>query len=73
MAKVSEYRCECGKQKTEANRWLLGWIGRNLTVDRFCCLMPWSDLMAERSSVLHFCSDKCALVWQQKEIEGMGR
>jgi len=73
VAKVSEYRCKCGKQKTEANRWLLGWIGHNLTVDRFCCLMPWSDLMAERSNVLHFCSDKCALTWQQKEIERLGR
>lgn len=83
MAKISEIRCnECNKIKDIANRWLLGvrtvhsWADEHSTADFLCpviALRPWDREMAEAPDVQHFCSDQCALVWQQREIEGMGR
>lgn len=70
--KTSTYTCSCGRTKGEANRWLLGWIG-HLIVDQFCCLMPWSDAMADADHVQHFCSEQCAYKWLASELERMGR
>lgn len=84
MARISSFKCECGNIKGPANRWLLGvdstyaysdsdsnalYSGNAAVVS----LRPWHDEMAKDRSVLHFCSDKCALTWQQKAIEEMGR
>jgi hypothetical protein len=83
MAKVSSYTCECGRLKDIANRWLLGvrtlhsWPDEDMPSATFhapvLALRPWDEVMAKAPGVLHFCSDKCALVWQQREIERMGR
>lgn len=78
MAKVSEYRCKCGKQKTEANRWLLGcvigsgWLNFQLMAE-VVCLRPWHEGFANEEGVLHFCSDFCALKWQAEMLGRMGR
>jgi hypothetical protein len=68
-------------RKGEANRWLLGvrtlhaWQDSNPSVldAPVVALRPWDHAMALSPGVLHFCSDKCALAWQARELERMGR
>lgn len=76
--KVSGYQCECGVRKGEGNRWILGVLGSYyLSEEKYnvpiVSLRPWHDDMAEDEDVVHFCSDSCALKWQSKELERMGR
>lgn len=72
MAKVSGYRCECGKQKTEANRWMLGRIIYSGRMS-WAALSTWNGDEADRETVLVFCSDFCALKWQAEILVRMGR
>ena len=83
MSKSVGYTCECGRRKGEANRWLLGvrtlhsWPDENEPAATFhapvIALRPWDATMADAPGVIHHCSDQCALTWQARELERMGR
>ncbi|MGI4811785.1 MAG: hypothetical protein ACRYGG_00365 [Janthinobacterium lividum] len=83
VLKVGEpYTCKtCGNPKGVGNKWLLGVVGQvvsdkivNDTLNNFYVgLTTWNDEDAVDKETEVFCSDKCALIWQQKELDKLGR
>lgn len=79
--KVSSYECDCGKRKGEANRWILGRNAVHGYYDDgdlvkefdYIGISAWNEEEAEEIGVKHFCSEACALKWQMRELERMGR
>jgi hypothetical protein len=73
VAKVMSYRCECGKYKDEANRWLLAMVVPRDGAPPLVSLTVWDEELAEEPNVHPKCGDKCALTWQARELEKLGR
>jgi hypothetical protein len=66
VRKITDY-CEiCNTPKGEGNRWLLGIVNAYGV-----CLSTWDEVKARK--YLAFCTDKCALTWQSRELDKMGR
>lgn len=68
--KVSLYECTvCHAMKGEGNRWLIG-----KQIDGYIGLQPWSATAAVNDEAeAHLCTDQCALTWQQRQLERLGR
>ena len=68
--KVSLFECTvCHAFKGEGNRWLIG-----KEFDGYVGLQPWSKMDATNDKAdAHLCTDNCALTWQQRELERLGR
>ena len=75
--KITRYECSCGKIKGDANRWLIGryilpFIGSE-GQEKMIALGPWDEEIAEITDTQHFCGDQCALEWQSRELDRLGR
>lgn len=68
MSYAVKAKCDrCGREKGEANKWLVGMPTHHLS-DPGYTLYDWTETIATIPNAHHLCSEKCALLMLMKFI-----